>query len=385
MSRKDKQQSKNGQKIVMTRNKGGRARAADLSINPDEDRPCTGLPELTGHITAECYNLAVEFEELFNRLGLRKVELDNLFKELNEQIENRSLSEGHLIRCFDGAVLGPLRDICQKLTKLQIETAQSEQSQVRSLIRSAVGADESNFGKILRAFEKKIEEILGLNRQDVNNRQAVKAILEETNRCAADAERIKRLIVGRKLESGRQSGLEQELDELIKQTVRELADDKSVLRKGGLEKYWERAEQLERLLGSYCQAKKNFAAVRKEYDVKARRFFDDKLDLLGLYKGEWYRQKETIRYAEEFFKAAGLNPFELSDKLSGIDRKNALTMPDQEERAALEAQTPSPFPQFFESRVEERGKKIIEEIMTAMEDFVRREAVKIREEQRKKV
>lgn len=365
MSRKHKQQDRSGQKGVLFRNKGGKSRTADMSIDPEEDRPCTGLHELGGHITAECYQLAVEFEEVFRQLDLRKVELDSFFGELNEQLAERAVSEPRLVKCFDGAVLGPLRDLCQKLMELRTETVHSEQSQMRSILRSAASADESNFGKMLHVFERKVEAIISLNQQDANGRQAITDILEATNRCAARGEQIKQRIVGQKLDGGKyQPGLEQALDELVRQTARELADDKSALHaREELEKRWERLEQL---LESYQQAKKSFVLAREEYDVNARKFFNEH-DSLGLYKGEWHRQKETIRYAEEFFKAAGIDPFELSDKLASIDRKSVLTMPDQEERAALEAGTPTPFPQLQESRVEERVQNTIKEIVEAID------------------
>lgn len=365
MSRKNKQRDKAAKRIVLIRNKGGKSRTADLSIGPDEDRPCTGLPELAGHITAECYTLAVEFEELFHNLGLRKVELDNLFNNLNDQVQDRNVSETHLMKCFDGAVLGPLRHLCQKLAELRAGTVQSEQCQVRSLMRSAASADESNFGKMLCAFEKKVEEILSLNQQDISGRQAIRTVLEETNRCAACGEQIKRRIVGQKLEGGKlQKGLEQKLDELVRQTARELTDEESVLHtREVLESRW---EKLELLLDSYRQAKKSFVIAREEYNAKARTFFNEH-DALGLYKGEWHRQKETIRYAEEFFNAASLAPFEFSDRLAKVERDEVLTMPDQEERAELEAGTPNPFPQLQDSRVEERVQNTIKDVVAAID------------------
>lgn len=359
--------NKTGHKIVLSKNKGGKSRTADMSINPDQDRPWAELPELAEHVNDECYRLTVEFEWLFQRLGLRKVELDSLFTALKEQTADRSASEAQLIKCFDGAVLGPLRDLCQKLADLHAESVQSEQSQMRAVLRSAAGADESNFGKMLHAFGQKAEAIISLNRQDAEGRQAISAVLEATNRCAARGEQIKRRIAGQKLEDGKhQPGLEQELDELVRQTSRELADDKNPLHtKEELERRWEKLEQL---LESYQQTKKNLAATREEYDANARKFFTEH-DSLGLYKGEWYRQKETIRFAEEFFKAAGLDPFELSDKLVGIDRKQVLTMPDQETRAALEATTPDPFPQIQESRVEERVQNTVKEVVEAIDNL----------------
>lgn len=363
MSRKNK--NKTGQKIILTKNKGGKSRTVDMSVDPSANQPWPGFKELAEHINAECYQLAVEFEWLFQQHDLRKVELDSFFMRLSELASEDDESEALLMKCFDGAVLGPLRDLCQKLANLHAELVQSEQSDMRAVLRHAASADESNFGKMLRAFEQKVEAILSLNRQDAEGRSAIAAVLEATNRCAAHAEQIRRHMAGQRIEDGKQRpGLEQELDELVRQTARELADDNSPLQsRVELEKRW---EQLEHMLESYRQAKRQLVCAREEYDANARRFFTEH-DSLSLYKGEWHRQKESIRYAEDFFKAAGLDPFELSDRLSGQDRKSIFSMPDAEERVRLEATTPDPFPTQQESRVEERVQNTIKEVVAAID------------------
>jgi hypothetical protein len=130
-----------------------------------------------------------------------------------------------------------------------------------------------------------------------------------------------------------------------------------------LEDRWEKVDST---LTAYRQANEGFGKAQTQYLTKAHEFFSEH-DGLGLYRGEWRRQREFIRSAEDFFRAAGFDPFALSDKLVGIDRDAILTMPDEKDRAALEARTPDPFPTLPESRIEERTQRVLREVSAAVE------------------
>jgi hypothetical protein len=115
-------------------------------------------------------------------------------------------------------------------------------------------------------------------------------------------------------------------------------------------------------------AKNNFAVLSPEYNAQAGRFFREQ-DCSQLYKGEWARQEKAIRHARDFFKAADLDPFELSDKLAGVDPNQVLTMPDCQARDAVQASIPEEFPYLDENRIIWRAENMVKEIVKTIGDM----------------
>lgn len=344
-------------KFVQERAKGGLVRIVDLTIDPEDLKPWKGLSELSEHVNREICQLSIEF----SHLGMRTVELDDFVRKLSD----RKVSEALLIKVFDGAVLHPLRSLMEKVSELSIKTAQADDRDMREVVRTIAAGDKSNFSKMLEAFEQMVETLLKLNDQDVSMRQSAIQILKEANRLAHNGNQLKERISGFKHDQTKMSSdLEHSLEKLVIQTVRDLTVENGPLKtKEALEARWNR---IDRLLVSLRHDKNNFSALRSEYDSQVSRFFREQ-DSVKLYKGEWVRQEKTIRHACTFFEAAGLNPFELSDKLAGIDPEQVSKMPDCEEREMIIASTPEEFPLLDDNRIIARAENVNKGIFEAIE------------------
>lgn len=353
-----------GPPMIAETNKGGRSRTADMTLHPTQEQSWAGLPGLIGHVAKTCFDLKIEFEEFWQEHGVRMVDLEDFFQKLAEQVEGgNKVSDAHFCKYFDGTVIEPLRELYEKVRNLQAQISTQEETALRSLVRSAVGTEQARFDCMLLAFEKLIENLLALNAQDARNREAATAKLKEVNQAVGRGEDIKRRLLGCHVPGVPSSpGIESQLDTLVRQIRRELEDPDSPLHttKALAARWAEVGELLELCQGEW----KRFATAKEVYDSSQRAFFLEH-DSIKLYKGDWQRQKSVVLAAEQFFKAAEINPFELSDTLVKLNREAVLTMPDQEERAAVESSMPNAFPELTESRVEERARKVIEDIETA--------------------
>jgi hypothetical protein len=126
------------------------------------------------------------------------------------------------------------------------------------------------------------------------------------------------------------------------------------------------------LLKFVRQTRGNFLTLRPEYDAQVGRFYREQ-EGIQLYRGEWARQEKAIRHALEFFKAAGLDPFELSDKLASMDQEQILTMPDCENRDFVQALNPDEFPFLDDNKVVTRAENVIRQVVEAIEDLEKAE------------
>src|SRR5690349_358129 len=97
-----------GQRYVMAKNRRGSSRTADMGTDPDDGRPCTGLPSLAARAKAVNNEVIVEFEALFDRLGLRQIEIGSFFERLNGLIETGNCSDAYMVKLFDAAIYEPL-------------------------------------------------------------------------------------------------------------------------------------------------------------------------------------------------------------------------------------------------------------------------------------
>ncbi len=255
----------------------------------------------------------------------------------------------------------------EKVAELSAQSKDAADRDLREVLRTAAASDKDNFSKMLVAFEQMVETLLRLDDQDASFRQSAIQTLKEVNRLAQNGKQVKQKISGFNPGIGKpMPGFEQDLQELAGQTVRELADDQGSLKtRKSLEDRWER---LSELLESLRRAKNNLSVLRAEYDTQVARFFREQ-EYVQLYKGERARQEKAIRHAQEFFGAAGFNPFELSDKLAGIDQGQVSTMPDCEARDAIQASAPEDFPSLEENRIISRAENVIGQVENALKDL----------------
>lgn len=359
---------KKGPRMITETNKGGRSRTADMTPDLSPDQHWEQLPALIAHAQKSCFDMNVSFEHFLEEAGMRKVEIDDFFEKLGEQVlGGNAVPAERFFKYFDAKVIEPLRELYDRLQGLLEQSVTQDESDRRLLWRQAEASDPSKFESMLLAFEHLVDTLMGLNAEDVKTRHAFATKLQETNHVVIRGEAIKFRLVGSVIVPGQSHpSLEQQMTILLNKTRRELEDKASALHTTqGLEVRW---TEVGLLLESYQTDIKRFATHQDLHADSERALYREQ-DAIKMYQGEWTRQISRIKLAEEFFRAAGVDPFELSNRLSKLNRDELFTMPDGEERFRLIGEVPQAFPTLEPSRVEERAAQIMQLVEEALDVF----------------